>query len=256
MLFQPRLTFLFTVITTSAVVLVVHASDIHPMSLERSPSINYLNNNNEQINGNHLHNSNNNLNQEDIKTKNDLANNVFGSQSSAVTNDVEKRRENQKIIKSRVKKTTLSIIGLLLASQLYANWHKFPSKDEIQNHAFHVATNIKNKGHIGIIYYILGLACCETFGVTTLPVEISGGFVYGIRNGFFVNAVGKIGGAMIAYTIGRTFLSSRIRSKFLSNKDEDEENEKNGPKNANKSNQIINLVQTCVIENHLPLRLC
>ena len=69
-----------------------------------------------------------------------------------------------------------------------------------------------------------------------------GGFVYGIRNGFAINAIGKVGGAFIAYCIGRTFLAERVRSKFLSSS-----NAATGGE-VSKSKQIFQLVQTCVDE--------
>jgi len=151
-----------------------------------------------------------------------------------------------KIHKKRVqiiKSTTTIAIVFVLLHQIYQKRNYFPSKDDIQNRAFYAAAKVEKKGPIGVVYYFLALVCCEAIGMTTLPIEVAGGFVFGLRKGFVINAVGKVGGAMLAYSIGRTFLASRIRSKFLS------QSEKSSKKDGgvdNKSRQIITLVQTCI----------
>jgi len=138
-----------------------------------------------------------------------------------------------------------TFIGIILFQQIHQNRHKLPSKEEIQNFAFDIATNIKGRGHIGIVYYVLGLACFEIFGISTCPVEISGGFVYGIKKGFIINLVGKLTGAMTAFVIGRILLSSAIRSKFLS---PPSVGTGKGTSEISTSAQVIQLVQTSITE--------
>ncbi len=70
-----------------------------------------------------------------------------------------------------------------------------------------------------------------------------GGFVYGIRQGFALNAMGKLSGAMIAYIIGRIFLAEKIRSKFFAIDDTEGD--------GSKSKQILQLVQTCIDDEPL-----
>ena len=232
------------VIIATSVVIVANASDIHPMSLNGSPTRINLNQNNDigsssAIGFNDISKHQNNIGIQSTP------NTVISS-----TNEEVARIERRQRFKLRAKRATSSIVGLMLVSKIYENRNNFPSKDQVQNYAFEVATNIKGKGHMGILYYIFGLACCETFGVTTCPIEISGGFVYGIRNGFCINAGGKILGSMIAYTVGRTFLSSKIQSKLLSNNTEEYQPDlvENNKKDNKKSNEIMKLVQTCVTE--------
>ncbi len=71
---------------------------------------------------------------------------------------------------------------------------------------------------------------------------VLGGFVYGIKKGFGINIMGKLCGALTAYIIGRTFLAEKIRSKFFSKS----ANEEKDGGELSKSEQIFQLVQTCM----------
>merc|ERR1712238_119142 len=78
-----------------------------------------------------------------------------------------------------------------------------------------LVSKLHQKGNIGMVYYVLLLSLSECVGLTTAPVEIAGGMVYGFSTGLRLNAIGKVGGAMITYTIGRTLLYSKIKSQIL-----------------------------------------
>ena len=162
---------------------------------------------------------------------------------SSIAQDTTRKVERRQRIISSTKLSLSSIIGIIIIKQIYENRGRLPSREDIQNYTFKAATNVKQKGNIGVFYFMLALACFETFGISTCPIEISGGFVFGIRRGFFINIFGKLFGAMTAYIIGRNFLSTSIASKFLKN-DEDSI----AKKDDRKSDKIINLIQTCIVE--------
>lgn len=179
----------------------------------------------------------------------------------SISINVRKKGENEKIpsysttqrgklIVSASKITLSSLIGLIIIKNIYEKRSNFPSKEEIQNFAFDFATKIKGKGDIGIIYFIFTVACFEIFGISTCPVEISGGFVYGIQKGFIINLLGKLMGSFTAFLVGRHFLSSGIRSKFLTTNENTTTNTKKVKNETatKKSTEIINLVQSCISE--------
>lgn len=121
--------------------------------------------------------------------------------------------------KQRIKKITIAALGFTITYQLYFH-HKhilscIPTKDQIQSYVLQVVSKIHQKGNVGIVYYVLLLAFSECVGLTTMPVEIAGGMVYGFSTGVRLNAIGKVGGAMITYTVGRTLLYSKIKSYLL-----------------------------------------
>lgn len=171
-------------------------------------------------------------------------NNVAATSATVTGTDTSMR------IKSLIKIGVSSSIGLLLIHQCYHNRNKLPSKEDVQAYAFKSATKVKDQGNIGILYYIVGLACFEMLGISTCPFEISGGFVYGIRKGVMINIMGKLIGAFTVYSIGRNFLKSKIRSKlFLSSSSTNGSNKKETKNmNESKTNQIINLVEKSVID--------
>jgi len=101
---------------------------------------------------------------------------------------------------SKQKKQTIVIaaLGVALTYQLYFH-HKhilsyIPTKDQIQSYVLQVVSKIHQKGNLGIVYYVLLLAFSECVGLTTMPVEIAGGMLYGFSTGVRLNAIGKVGG--------------------------------------------------------------
>ncbi len=178
---------------------------------------------------------------------------------STISINIRKKSEHEKLLSNSTQRgklivsaskiTLSSLFGLIIIKNIYENRSNFPSKEEIQNYAFDFATKIKGKGDIGIIYFIFTLACFEIFGISTCPVEISGGFVYGIQKGFIINLLGKLSGAFTAFLVGRHFLSSGIRSKVLTNENTTTNARKGKNETATKkSTEIINLVQSCISE--------
>ena len=86
--------------------------------------------------------------------------------------------QGQLLIKKTVKITASSVFGIAAIHFIFQNRHKMPSKNQIQNKAFSIATSIKGKGHIGIAYFIACIACCEICGISSSPLEISGNFLH------------------------------------------------------------------------------
>jgi len=121
--------------------------------------------------------------------------------------------------KQRIKNVISLALGITIAHQLY--FHRkhiqssIPTKDQIQSYVLQIVSNIHEKGNVGIVYYVLLLTFSECVGLTTMPIEISGGMVYGFSTGLRLNAIGKVGGGMLAYTLGRTILYSKIKAYLL-----------------------------------------
>jgi len=123
------------------------------------------------------------------------------------------------VLKQRIKNVVILALGISITHQLYFH-HKhilsyIPTKDQIQSYVLQVVSKIHQKGNVGMAYYALLLAFSECIGLTTMPVEISGGMLYGFSTGFRLNAIGKVGGGMLAYTLGRTILYSKIKAYLL-----------------------------------------
>jgi uncharacterized membrane protein YdjX (TVP38/TMEM64 family) len=51
--------------------------------------------------------------------------------------------------------------------------------------------------------YIIGMSLWECIGLSTIPVETAAGMVFGWPDGFYLNGIGKLMGACMAFAIGR-----------------------------------------------------
>ena len=69
-----------------------------------------------------------------------------------------------------------------------------------------------------LVLYASALALWELVGLSTIPLETAAGMAFGsLRTGVLVNAAGKLGGAMLAYALGRSLLKERVNSYLAGN---------------------------------------
>jgi uncharacterized membrane protein YdjX (TVP38/TMEM64 family) len=122
-----------------------------------------------------------------------------------------------KEFRTRLSKKRVLITTALLAGvyQVYLNRQHIPSKGDIQAYILSKMTKIEEKGEMGVIYFVMVLSVTELIGVSTAFLEPVGGMLFGVKKGFVANGIGKILGAMIAFTIGRTFFIEKIKSKLF-----------------------------------------
>jgi len=69
-------------------------------------------------------------------------------------------------------------------------------------------------GTRGLVLYIVLLTLWECVGLSTLALETSAGMAFGIRKGLPANVLGKIGGCLLAYALGRVFLEETVRKRL------------------------------------------
>eukprot|EP00978_Attheya_sp_CCMP212_P024257 scaffold75966_cov67-Attheya_sp.AAC.1 len=97
--------------------------------------------------------------------------------------------------KKDVQKVVRATIGIVISYHLYQNYkHYIPSGEQIKACIQTTVSNIHQKGKRGVAYYAFGLALCECAGISTLPIETTGGYVFGLSTGLFANSIGKVGG--------------------------------------------------------------
>ena len=76
---------------------------------------------------------------------------------------------------------------------------------------------LSSLGTVGLAFYSLTLMIWEmTVGVTT-PVETAAGMAFGFTKAAIANAIGKISGAILAFTLGRFVLRDFVMSKLHGN---------------------------------------
>ena len=120
--------------------------------------------------------------------------------------------------KSRLNKINFLITSVLLAGahQVYVHRQNIPSKVDIQAYIIKKMTKVEEKGDMAVIHFIVLLAITELVGLSTAILEPVGGMLFGVKKGFMANGIGKILGAMIAFSLGRTLFVAKVKSKLLS----------------------------------------
>lgn len=164
------------------------SSGIKPTSMNGQTSLNPIGNNNDTNLKEHLQSNNNNpLIDYD---NNDETSIISTPPSEQQVNDIAKEgiiqqnnnvhvvKNQKKQLKKAIKITASSALGLAAIHFILQNKHQLPSKEQIQKHAFRIATDVKEKGNIGILYFIAGIACLEMFGISSSFLEISGNYIF------------------------------------------------------------------------------
>ncbi|KAL3928563.1 MAG: hypothetical protein SGBAC_012599 [Bacillariaceae sp.] len=85
------------------------------------------------------------------------------------------------------------------------------------------------------IYTLSLLLWTMTVGITT-PLETAAGIAFGAKKGIICNAIGKIGGAVLSFVLGRQILYKYVHKKL-------------------KNNEILNLVEESIEEHPLGVSL-
>mmetsp|Transcript_33645 Transcript_33645/g.81545 ORF Transcript_33645/g.81545 Transcript_33645/m.81545 type:complete len:522 (-) Transcript_33645:3235-4800(-) len=95
-----------------------------------------------------------------------------------------------------------------------------------------ILDRLNGAGIKGQVIYTLSLVLWTmTAGITT-PVETAAGIAFGMKKGVICNAIGKIGGAVLSFILGRHFLYKYVHRKL-------------------KDNEILGLVEEAIEENPL-----
>ena len=72
-------------------------------------------------------------------------------------------------------------------------------------------------GNIGLVVYTVMFALWEILVGVTTPVETAAGMAFGVKKGIICSAIGKMGGAVIAFLIGRFLLFDYFSEKLQDN---------------------------------------
>ena len=72
-------------------------------------------------------------------------------------------------------------------------------------------------GNTGLVVYTVMFALWEILVGVTTPVETAAGMAFGVKKGIICSAIGKMGGAVIAFLIGRFLLFDYFSEKLQDN---------------------------------------
>eukprot|EP00980_Cylindrotheca_fusiformis_P014669 scaffold3987_cov134-Cylindrotheca_fusiformis.AAC.19 len=128
--------------------------------------------------------------------------------------------------KKRILRSVLSITAILAVVgiankdatlRLIQAWKQNYSSAKIRDKMVPILDQANAAGLKGQLAYTFCLLLWTmTVGVTT-PVETAAGIAFGFERGVICNAVGKIGGAVLSFIVGRSLLYDYVNEKFGNN---------------------------------------
>lgn len=114
--------------------------------------------------------------------------------------------------------TTTSILTIATLSYLHRDTiQTFFDREKFRTAIIQTLNNIASKGHKGLLLYAVGFMFWECCGLPTSVVETAAGMAFGFKDGLIGSFVGKTCGSLLAFTLGRTLLSSVVGEKMEEN---------------------------------------
>jgi len=77
--------------------------------------------------------------------------------------------------------------------------------------------DLNELGTQGLVLYTIAFALWEIFIGVTTPVETAAGMAFGVKKGIIASSIGKMGGAIVAFLVGRYLLFSFVSEKLEDN---------------------------------------
>lgn len=114
---------------------------------------------------------------------------------------------------------TASLASTMLGIVVFKNREALKpllDKHYIQQRTLVLLKDLERQRH-SLVIYVLGMACWELVGLSTIPVETAAGMVFGLRRGFLASGSGKLLGAFVAFGLGRYLLAQPVRAKLERN---------------------------------------
>lgn len=111
--------------------------------------------------------------------------------------------------------TAMTSYGLWVSR---TSWMGFFNKEKLLTKTLEILHHLDSKPKvISYSVYMLGMAIWEALGLSTIPVETASGMVFG-WTGFYLSAIGKLLGAVIAFCLARYgVLAAFIHEKLSKN---------------------------------------
>ena len=156
---------------------------------------------------------------------------TYTALSAEVTSEDEKSSDNnwREKVTSRwkrpsKKKIALSVLaaiicgaGILQRQELLLFFSSFINMDQVNASLRNFLDKFNQAGNAGLVLYaILFCLWTMTVGVTT-PIETAAGFVFGARRAIPMNLVGKLGGDVTAFLLGRFIFYETVRDRLKNN---------------------------------------
>lgn len=127
--------------------------------------------------------------------------------------------EDDMVIRQRNKAVRkYATIGLSVISLLYVIWSQEAVRSfDFRGWLIQKLDYANDLGSKGLIYYSMAFALWEIVVGVTTPVETAAGMAFGVKRGIIANACGKLGGALLAFLLGRFVLKEKVSQMLEGN---------------------------------------
>lgn len=119
------------------------------------------------------------------------------------------------------------VLGSFTVAVLYRErhvWQPWMNRERIQHETLQLLQRFQChdasgppssscNSYLPLMAYGAGMAVWEALGLTTIPVETAAGMVFGWQ-AFWPSALGKLAGALLAFSIGRTVWHDFVQQRF------------------------------------------
>lgn len=140
--------------------------------------------------------------------------------------------EDKKTKKIRNSLVAVSVFGLAVWKKefLLGALQSIKGDFDLKQFLIDKLDTLAGYGNTGLVVYTVMFALWEILVGVTTPVETAAGMAFGVKNGIICSAIGKLGGAVLAFLIGRFLLFDYFTEKL-------------------KDNEMMGLVQESIQEN-------
>jgi uncharacterized membrane protein YdjX (TVP38/TMEM64 family) len=143
-----------------------------------------------------------------------------GDDSSEASSLSETKKKKIRLVRNVISVIFIIAIGAAKRDVIFATlqaWKANYNPANLRNTMVPILDRLNDAGLKGQITYTFCLLLWNmTVGMTT-PVETAAGFAFGVQKGIICNAIGKIGGAVLSFLLGRHFLYKYVHRQLEGN---------------------------------------
>ena len=132
-------------------------------------------------------------------------------------NSVAEDTDKSKKIRNAIVAVSVLSLAVWKKEFLIGALQSFKGDFDLKQFLIDKLDTLAGYGNTGLVVYTVMFALWEILVGVTTPVETAAGMAFGVKKGIICSAIGKMGGAVIAFLIGRFLLFDYFSGKLQDN---------------------------------------
>jgi len=132
-------------------------------------------------------------------------------------NSVAEDTDKSKKIRNAIVAVSVLSLAVWKKEFLIGALQSFKGDFDLKQFLIDKLDTLAGYGNTGLVAYTVMFALWEILVGVTTPVETAAGMAFGVKKGIICSAIGKMGGAVIAFLIGRFLLFDYFSGKLQDN---------------------------------------